>query len=47
MLGWVWFALTAWAVTACALAMIWRGDLAGADGAIGTVSEVDAAEVHG
>ncbi|KIT17977.1 TRAP transporter small permease subunit [Jannaschia aquimarina] len=46
MLGWLWFALTAWIVTVCALVLILRGDLEAAERAAGTVSEVDAAEVH-
>ena len=46
MAGWVWFALTVWAVTACALVLILRGDLAQAERAVGTQSEVEAAEVH-
>ena len=46
MLGWAWFALTAWAVTACALALILRGDLAAAERAVGTSSETEQAEGH-
>ena len=46
MAGWIWFALTAWAVTACALVLILRGELSAAERAVGTQSEPEAAEVH-
>lgn len=46
MAGWVWFALTAWAVSGCALALILRGDLGPAERAVGTVSEVGQTEMR-
>ena len=46
MAGWVWFALTAWAVTACALVLILRGDLAAVERHVGSRSEAEAAEVQ-
>ena len=46
MLGWAWFALTAWTVTVSAIVPILRRDLAAAGRAIGTAAGADAAEVH-
>ena len=46
MLGWCWFALTAWAVTACALVLVARGELAAAERAVGAVPEAERAEVR-
>ena len=46
LLGWVWFALTAWSTLAAAAAMVLAGRLEAAEAAQGVVAEADAAQLE-